>query len=135
MTTSKRAAGRPLSPHLGIWRWSATMASSILHRFTGVGNAIGTGLLTWWLISLASGPEAYAQFSGFVSSMLGQLILFGFTLSLSYHLFNGIRHLFWDAGKNYDVHGSVVWSWFNVLGAIILTIGVWVLGYAMMGAA
>jgi len=131
MTTSKRAAGRPLSPHLGIWRWSATMASSILHRMTGVGNAIGLVLLTWGLLALASGPEAFAQFTGLAGSMFGRLVLFGFTLSICYHLLNGIRHLFWDAGKNFDVRGSVIWSWFNIIGTIVLAVGVWVLAYGM----
>jgi succinate dehydrogenase / fumarate reductase cytochrome b subunit len=134
MTTSKRAAGRPLSPHLGIWRWSATMASSILHRFSGIGNAIGLIVVAWGLVALASGPDAFAQFTGLASSWLGRFVLFGFTLSISYHLLNGIRHLFWDAGKSFDVRGSVIWSWFNILCTVILAIGVWVLAYGFMGA-
>lgn len=133
MTTSKRAAHRPLSPHLGIWRWPATMASSILHRMTGVGNALGTLVLAWWLIALASGPVAYGVFSGFIGSLLGRFILFGFTLSLCYHLLNGIRHLFWDTGRGFDVTVSIVWSWVNIIGAIALSVAVWAIGYSMMG--
>jgi len=110
------------------------MASSILHRMTGVGNALGTLLLTWWLLSVAAGPEAYAQFANLAGSIFGRLVLFGFTLSLCYHLLNGIRHVVWDTGRAYDLTTSIAWSWVNVLGTIILAIGIWVAGYAMMGA-
>lgn len=131
---SKRAVSRPLSPHLGIWSWSATMASSIFHRFSGVGNALGTVLLAWWLIALASGPGAYAQFSAVIGSVFGRVVLFSFTLGLCYHMLNGVRHLVWDTGRGFDLTTSLVWSWINILGAVFLAIGVWVAGYAMMGA-
>lgn len=111
------------------------MASSILHRMTGVANAVGTVLLAWWLIALATGPGAYGQFATVAGSLFGRLVLFGFTLSLTYHLLNGVRHLFWDAGKNYGVAGSVLWSWINIIGAIALSVAIWVFGYALMGAA
>ncbi len=135
MTTPKRAPGRPLSPHLGVWRWPVTMASSIFHRASGVGNAIGLVLLAWWLIAVASGPEAYANFAGLISQPLGRVALFGFTASLCYHLLNGIRHLVWDAGKGFGLPIAFAWSWFNIFGAIALAVGVWFAGYAMMGVA
>ena len=34
-------SGRPLSPHLSIYRWPITMVLSILHRMTGVAMSIG----------------------------------------------------------------------------------------------
>ncbi len=134
MTASKRAVGRPLSPHLGIWRWPATMASSIFHRASGIGNAVGTLLLAWWLVAMASGPEAYASFAGFISLPIGRLALFGFTVSLTFHLLNGVRHLFWDAGKGFGVGTSAAWSWINIALALAMAVGIWVAGYSMMGA-
>ena len=93
---------RPLSPHLQIYRWSLTMALSILHRFTGVGLVIGLVLLTWWLTALARGPDAFAVVRLFTDNVLGGLLLFAFTFALFYHMANGIRHLVWDAGYGFD---------------------------------
>lgn len=134
MTTSKRANSRPLSPHLGAWRWSVTMATSIFHRASGVGNSIGVVLLTWWLVSVAGEGEAYTNFSAFISSPFGRFLLFGFTVSLCYHLLNGIRHIFWDAGHGYDLKTASRWSWFGIIGSVIMAVGIWYLGYSMMGA-
>jgi succinate dehydrogenase cytochrome b subunit len=95
-------AERPLSPHLQIYRWYFTMALSIAHRITGVGLALGLVLFTWWLLALASGPEAFAIVHGVMSSWFGVLILFLYTLTLFYHMGNGIRHLVWDFGYGFD---------------------------------
>ncbi len=95
-------ADRPLSPHLQIFRWYFTMALSIAHRITGVGLAFGLVLFTWWLLALASGPEAFAVVDRVMSSWFGALVLFLYTLTLFYHMGNGIRHLVWDFGYGFD---------------------------------
>jgi succinate dehydrogenase / fumarate reductase cytochrome b subunit len=95
-------AERPLSPHLQIYRWYFTMALSIAHRITGVGLALGLVLFTWWLLALASGPEAFAIVHRVMSSWLGVLILVLYTITLFYHMGNGIRHLVWDFGYGFD---------------------------------
>ena len=71
---------RPLSPHLQIWRWHVTMATSILHRVTGCGLYVGGLILVGWAVALASGPDAYATYVGLLGSPLGKLVLFGLTL-------------------------------------------------------
>ena len=72
---------RPLSPFM-TYRWTLTMAMSIVHRITGVALYVGTLLLVWWLLATASGPSAYATFQGFIGSWFGRLILFGYTWAL-----------------------------------------------------
>ena len=94
---------RPLSPHLQIYRWTLTMAMSILHRATGVALALGTLMVIWMLLAAASGEAAFALFQSFNASLLGQVMLFGWTVSLFYHMGNGVRHLFWDIGKGYEI--------------------------------
>jgi len=101
-----RSADRPLSPHLQIYRWQLTSVLSILHRATGVALSAGTILLVWWLIAAASGPEAYEGVQDFLGSWIGLLLLFGWTLSLFYHLCNGIRHLVWDTGYGVSLRGA-----------------------------
>ncbi|MGF1454163.1 MAG: succinate dehydrogenase, cytochrome b556 subunit [Alphaproteobacteria bacterium] len=133
--TGGRPVNRPLSPHLQIWRWHVTMATSIAHRASGVGNAVGALLLTWWLVAAATGPEAYAVFAGFISSLIGQLMLFGFTASLIYHMLNGIRHLFWDTGAGFDLATSRNSGLFVFAAAGILTVILWIAAYMGMGGA
>jgi succinate dehydrogenase / fumarate reductase, cytochrome b subunit len=99
-------ADRPLSPHVQIYRWPLNMALSITHRATGVGLALGLILVTWWLLALASGPEAFATVQAVMRSWLGIVVLFLWTLALYYHMGNGIRHLFWDAGFGFELDAA-----------------------------
>jgi len=71
---------------------------SIFHRITGVALAIGTVLLVWWLAAAASSAAYYAYVQDFMGSWIGIILLIGWAFSLYYHLCNGIRHLFWNAG-------------------------------------
>lgn len=127
MTQAAKSSARPLSPHLQVYRLPLAAWLSISHRITGVGLTLGTLLLTWWVASAAYGPEAYDTFAAFVGSPLGYLILFGFSVALFLHLCNGIRHLFWDAGKNFEIAATKRSNVFVVLGTIILTAVTWFL--------
>jgi len=96
-------AERPLSPHLQIYRWYLSMALSIAHRATGIALAAGLVLLSWWLLALAHGPEAFAVVQGLIDSWFGVLVLFLYTFALFFHMGNGVRHLVWDFGYGFDV--------------------------------
>ncbi len=122
-----RQAARPLSPHLQIYRWYLTMATSIAHRLTGVALVLGLLLLTWWLTALARGPESFAVVRAATDNILGGLVLFGFTLVLFYHLVNGIRHLVWDAGVGLDKESAELSSRVVIGAAGGLTVLTWLL--------
>ncbi|MBL4739704.1 MAG: succinate dehydrogenase, cytochrome b556 subunit [Sneathiella sp.] len=126
---------RPLSPHLQIYKPQITMVTSITHRITGVALAGGTLLLTWWLIAAASGPGAYATVNGFMESWFGRLVLFGFTWALFFHLCNGIRHLFWDAGKGFELPTMRKTGMAAIIMSVVLTLLTWVIAYSMGGAS
>lgn len=85
------------------YRFQITSLMSFLHRMTGVSLAVGSIGLVWWLLAVAQGGDAYAAASRCLSSPLGLIVLFAFTLALVYHLLNGIRHLSWDAGKGFEI--------------------------------
>jgi succinate dehydrogenase / fumarate reductase cytochrome b subunit len=102
LETLMAKAERPLSPHLQIYRWYLTMALSIAHRVTGSALALGLFLLTWWLLALATGPEAFATVQGVMRSWFGILVLFGYTFVVFFHCANGVRHLVWDVGYGFD---------------------------------
>lgn len=94
-------SNRPLSPHLGIYRWRVNMLQSVLHRLTGMFVAVGALLVLWGLIAAASSDAAWAAFATFCGSWLGLVLLFGWTWSLWFHLVNGVQHLFRDAGQGF----------------------------------
>ena len=124
---------RPLSPHLQIYRWTLTLALSIIHRATGIALYFGTLLLAWWLIAAAAGPNAYATYDWFMGTIIGRLILLGYTWALIHHALGGIRHLIWDT-----IHGlgPSEREWLaaaTLIGSIGLTIIIWVVGYLVMG--
>ena len=125
------SGNRPLSPHLQVYRFQWTMLLSISHRITGVGLAVGTLLLVYWLAAAAAGPEAFATAQAIVGSLIGRLFLFGWTFALFYHLCNGIRHLVWDAGYGFELEDAYR-SGLAVVGAsAVLTLFSWVLGFTL----
>lgn len=90
---------RPLSPHLQIWRWTPTMAASILHRATGAALYAGTFLLAAFAIIVAMGEAAYAELRAVLASPLGYALLAGYVWALSFHLLAGLRYLYFDSGR------------------------------------
>lgn len=125
---------RPLSPHIQIYNQGWTGGPSIMHRITGAISTAGTLLLIWWLIALASGPEAFATAQAFFGSWFGQIVLFLLTWTLVYHTCTGVRHLIWDAGIGLSVELTVKTSKIIVWGSVALTILLWILAYAIGGA-
>ncbi|MBX9618988.1 succinate dehydrogenase, cytochrome b556 subunit [Candidatus Raskinella chloraquaticus] len=125
MSRSVLPASRPLSPHLQIYRFSLLMASSIVHRITGAGLYFGTCLVVFWLLALASGPQAYATFAKLAGSPLGLLILFAYTWALMQHMMGGLRHLIWDTGASLSVAAARRLAAAGWLIALLLTLAVW----------
>lgn len=117
---------RPLSPHLTIWRWGPHMVVSILHRATGIALTFaGLALLTWWLLALATGPEAYSVFAGAAASPLGLIVLVGLTWSFFQHLLSGIRHLTTDTGAAFEIGTNRRFAILTIGGSIVLTALLW----------
>lgn len=125
-----RSVDRPISPHLQIYRWQLTSVLSILHRASGVALSLGALLLVWWLFAAAAGPDAYATVRAFLGSWIGLLLLFGWTVSLFYHLCNGIRHLAWDTGTGLDLRSTYATGWTVVIATAVLTVISWIAGIA-----
>ena len=125
------ARSRPLSPHLQIYRLPLPALLSISHRATGVLLAAGSLVLVYWLAAAANGPEAFAGAQATLGTIPGRVLLLAFTFSLFYHLANGIRHLFWDAGLGFDLRTAHASGVLVVVAATVLSLVAWALGYAM----
>ena len=113
---------RPLSPHLQIYKPQLTSVLSITHRGTGVFLSLGTLALTCWLISLVMGEEVFNSFHQHMTTLYGKLFLASFIFSLFYHLVNGVRHLFWDAGLGLDISTTYKSGYLTMFLSIVLTL-------------
>ena len=125
---------RPMSPHLQVYRPQLTSVLSITHRMTGVALGLGTLLLIYWLVAVAAGDAAYDTAQGLIGSVFGRLLLFGWSVALFFHLCNGIRHLFWDAGYGLELPMLYRSGWAVLVASLALTLISWIAGYAAMGS-
>ena len=117
--------GRPLSPHLTIYRWPITMVLSILHRATGVAMSIGLIVLAAWLMQAAAGPEAYLRFTMVMSGLVGKLLLVGWSFAFFFHAANGVRHLVWDTGRGFDKQSAERSAWLVLAFAVAMSTIFW----------
>jgi succinate dehydrogenase / fumarate reductase, cytochrome b subunit len=124
---------RPTSPHLQIYRLTITMVMSGLHRITGMALYFGTVLLVWWLIAVASGPNAYASVQWAFGTIIGRLVLLGYSFSLIHHALGGIRHLIWDTIHGLEPNDRDWLARATIIGSLSLTVVLWVIGYMITG--
>lgn len=124
------ARARPLSPHLQVYRLPLVAVMSITHRITGVALAVGTIVLAAWLGGGAYSPTAFADLSSFLGSWFGQLLLLGWSIALYYHLCNGIRHLFWDVGKGFELVQAHRANGIVLVATLVLTVATWIVAWA-----
>jgi len=122
---------RPLSPHLSIYKPIPTMVMSILHRITGAALYFGTILVAWWLIAAASGEAAFETANWFFGSLIGRLILIGYTWALVHHMLGGIKHLVQDTGAGLEKNFTTKMAKLQIILSVILTFFIWVIGYAV----
>ena len=115
----------PLSPHLTVYRWPVTMTLSILHRATGVALSVGLIVFVAWLYQAAAGADAYQSIYSPLSTLVGRLLLLGWSFAFFLHLGNGIRHLVWDTGRGLGKRQADQSAWFVIILAFVLTAGFW----------
>ncbi|MFT7459650.1 MAG: succinate dehydrogenase / fumarate reductase cytochrome b subunit [Planctomycetota bacterium] len=111
----------PISPHMQIYKPQLTSILSITHRGTGIFLSLGALLLCYWFLSIAAGPDVYSRFSMHIAAWYGQVLLLAFTFSLYFHLCNGIRHLFWDAGYGLTIETTYKSGYAVIVASLFLT--------------
>lgn len=132
MSVANGPTNRPLSPHLQVYRLQLTSMLSILHRATGIALSVGALYLATWVIYAASNPTAYAMFQSFNAGIVGRIILGGWLFCAFYHLANGIRHLFWDAGYGFELKDAYRSGWTVVTVSLIATVLSWIVGLRLI---
>lgn len=123
--SQRSSSSRPLSPHLQIYKPQITSTLSILHRITGLWLAVAATVLVFWLYALAFDPSVYAAITAFFSGLFGKIVLFSWLVAFNYHLCNGIRHLFWDAGKGFELPQVYRSGYFVLVAALVLSGIIW----------
>lgn len=124
-TNSPNRRERPLSPHLQVYKPQLTSVMSIFHRLTGAANTVGLLLFSAWLVSMAVNEKTYMCVVDFLASPFGQILLIGWSFSVFYHLCNGIRHLFWDAGYLFKLRNAYRAGYAVLAVSFLLTAGMW----------
>ncbi len=122
---------RPLSPHLQIYKPIPTMVMSIVHRITGGALYFGTLLVVWWLVAAATGQAYFDWVNWFMGSIIGRLILFGYTWALLHHMVGGLRHFVWDLGYGFEKEFATKVAKATIVVSLCLTVLVWVIGLAI----
>ena len=133
MANARLPAGRPLSPHLQIYKPMLTMMMSIMHRMTGAALYFGSLLLAWWLIAAATGPDYFNFVNGLAGSLIGKLVLFGYTWALIHHMIGGIRHFIWDTGAGFELPTIELMARVSLAASLVLTVLIWAIGLVMSG--
>ena len=132
MSVANRPVHRPLSPHLQVYKPQLTSVMSILHRATGIALSVGALYLVAWVVFAAAGRDTYAEFQSFNTSILGRIFLGGWLFCAFYHLANGIRHLFWDAGYGFELKDAYRSGWIVVAVSLIATVVSWIVGLRLV---
>ncbi|MEO6396555.1 MAG: succinate dehydrogenase, cytochrome b556 subunit [Devosia sp.] len=118
---------RPLSPHLQVYRFTLTMAMSIIHRGTGLALYFGTLLIVVWLGAAALGDAPFAVVNAVFGFWLVQIVLFLATWALFHHMLGGLRHFVWDSANALDPMGREMIVRLQLAASILLTFGAWAL--------
>lgn len=116
---------RPTSPHLQIYSKMINMVMSIVHRITGAALYFGSLLLAGWLIAAAMGPETFEQVNALFGSIIGRIVLIGYTWALIHHMLGGVRHFIWDTGRGLDIKTADMLCWASIIGSVLVTAAIW----------
>jgi succinate dehydrogenase / fumarate reductase cytochrome b subunit len=114
--------GRPLSPHLQVYRPQWTSMSSILVRLTGIGCLLLMPLIVIWLLAASSSANGFGIINGVLTSWLGSLIMLGGVWALTYHMLGRLRHVIWDFGFLVNVPASEKMAYTMVITATLVTV-------------
>ena len=113
---------RPLSPHLTVYKFKYTLATSILNRFTGIALSAAFVLLVYWLMAVAAGTRSQERAQHLLSLPLMRLVWLSVLFAFCYHLCAGVRHLVWDTGHGLERTQSQRSAWWVVIASVLLTV-------------
>jgi succinate dehydrogenase / fumarate reductase cytochrome b subunit len=60
-----------------------------------------------------------------LQTIVGKLVLLGFSFAFFFHLANGVRHLFWDVGLGFEIRQANASAWFVLVATVLMTTLYW----------
>ena len=93
---------KPLSPHLQIYRLPLTAILSISHRLSGVILGFVYISFVFILLVLAFNVEMFNILLAYFNNFIGKIIVVLASLTIFYHMINGVRHMVWDLGYGFE---------------------------------
>ena len=113
-TERMEQTGRPISPHITIYKFPIVALSSGTTRFTGFALSIGT-----WGIGCTAllGGDPGAIMASLGSSGIAPLAKFCVAFPFTYHFCGGLRHVIWDRNPDMLTNQQVEQSSYLVMGA------------------
>eukprot|EP00640_Fibrocapsa_japonica_P004486 CAMPEP_0113934468 /NCGR_PEP_ID=MMETSP1339-20121228/1794_1 /TAXON_ID=94617 /ORGANISM="Fibrocapsa japonica" /LENGTH=127 /DNA_ID=CAMNT_0000936287 /DNA_START=228 /DNA_END=611 /DNA_ORIENTATION=+ /assembly_acc=CAM_ASM_000762 len=115
-----KKTGRPVSPHVFIYRFPPAAISSIMNRVTGV--ALYSGIAGVGLLSLA-GVNLAPIVSTMAHCSLSPIAKFAVSYPLLYHYLGGIRHIVWDFNPSMLENKSVEQASYALIGGATVLAG------------
>jgi succinate dehydrogenase / fumarate reductase, cytochrome b subunit len=113
---------RPLSPHLQIYRPQITSVTSIFTRITGNALIVTAVLIVWWLLAASTSEAYFSVANAVITSWFGQLVMALSLWAVWYHFLAGLRHLYWDSGRGFDIPTATKLGWGVIIGSLVLTL-------------
>ena len=115
-------SSRPVSPHLTVYKFKYTLATSILNRLTGLALSVALVLLVYWLMAVAGGTVSQEHAQRLLALPLMRPVWLLVLFSFCYHLCAGLRHLVWDTGHGLERSQSERSAWLVVSASVLLTV-------------
>ena len=109
---------RPMSPHLQIWRWHGSMASSILHRACAI--ICYAGLIKVAIGLLIVSLTGSLPLEGLIFGPLGAIGFFVFLFAFIFLALAQLRHAIWDRGAMFDPKANNILSFVMIFLSLVM---------------
>eukprot|EP00088_Acartia_fossae_P027653 TRINITY_DN283_c0_g1_i1.p1 TRINITY_DN283_c0_g1~~TRINITY_DN283_c0_g1_i1.p1 ORF type:complete len:173 (-),score=49.82 TRINITY_DN283_c0_g1_i1:177-695(-) len=115
---------RPISPHLTIYKFQLTSMLSITHRATGLAQS---AFLSGFAVAAMTLPGTFPMWLSAIQDLhIGAPLIFMAKVVLAwpitYHLFNGVRHLAWDMGMGFKIADLYKSGWTVVTLSVLFAV-------------
>ena len=109
---------KPVSPHLQIYKLPLTALMSISHRISGFFLFFGTVFLAW-LFVLIKTENMICAVDCFRTCVFFKVCVALWLSCYYYHMFNGLRHLFWDSGFFFSLKSTMILNVFVIFLTLV----------------
>lgn len=122
--TNNANNGKPISPHITIYKLQITSVLSIMHRISGAVLFFILLAVSWIMISLTY-YRFDTQYAWMLQHNVTKMLLYILSFLFFYHFSTGIRHLVWDSGMMLGMRCVRVTGIICIVNSIAMTFILW----------